>query len=182
MWCLGSFNNLNQDSFNDYAYGSDSLMIFFGQIIPDTIPEFVFNWADQVSYLGFLNNDSNPEIALTVSGGWDPIGKICIYSFGDLNNVDDEKDANLNEYVLHQNYPNPFNSTTIIRYSIPKQEKVTLKIFDQLGRLVTTLVDVEKNAGQHQVEFQTDKLSSGVYFYQLIAGNVMLTNKLIILK
>lgn len=182
MWCLGSLNNLNQDSFNDYAYGSDSLMIFFGQIIPDTIPEFVFNWADQVSYLGFLNNDSNPEIALTLSGAWDPIGKICIYSFGNLNNIDDEKDVNPNEYLLHQNYPNPFNSSTIITYSIPRQERITLKIYDQLGRLVTTLVDVEKNAGQHQVEFHTDKLSSGVYFYQLIAGNVILTNKLILLK
>lgn len=182
MWCLGSLNNLNQDSFNDYAYGSDSLMIFFGQIIPDTIPEFVFNWADQVSYLGFLNNDSNPEIALTLSGAWDPIGKICIYSFGNLNNIDDEKDVNPNEYLLHQNYPNPFNSSTIITYSIPRQERITLKIYDQLGRLVTTLVDVEKNAGQHQVEFHTEKLSSGVYFYQLIAGNVILTNKLVLLK
>lgn len=86
------------------------------------------------------------------------------------------------DFYLYQNYPNPFNSSTIITYAIPQQGKVILKIYDQLGRIIKTLVDVEKNAGEHQVEFRTDKLSSGVYFYQLIAGNVILTNKLMLLK
>lgn len=182
MWSLGSLSNLNQDGFNDFAYVSDSLMIFFGQTILDTIPEYVFNWSDQVSYLGFLNGDSKPEIALTVGGGWDPIGKIYIYSFGDLNGIDEEKNINVKSYILFQNYPNPFNSSTIIKYTIPKQEQVTLKIYDLLGRFITTLVNGNKNAGEHQVEFNTDKLSSGVYFYQLIAGSFLQTKKMIMLK
>ena len=182
MWYISSLNNLNRDGFNDFAYVTDSLRIFFGQPLLDTIPNYVFNWAEQVSYLGFINNDSTPEIAFTVSGGWDPTGKIYVYSFGDLNSVDDEKNIKLNKYELYQNYPNPFNSTTIITYAIPQRGQVILKIYDQLGGLVTTLVDVEKNAGQHQVEFHTDKLSSGVYFYQLIAGNVIQSKKMILLQ
>ncbi|MDY0082191.1 MAG: T9SS type A sorting domain-containing protein [Ignavibacteriaceae bacterium] len=182
MWYISSLNNLNHDGFNDFAYVTDSLRIFWGQPLLDTIPNYVFNWAEQVSYLGFINNDSTPEIAFTVSGGWDPIGKIYVYSFGDLNSVDDEKDVKLNNYELFQNYPNPFNSSTIIKYSIPKQEQVMLKIYDQLGRIITILVNNIQNAGEYQIEFNTESLSSGVYFYQLIAGNVFLTNKLILLK
>jgi hypothetical protein len=182
MWYISSLNNLNRDGFKDFAYVSDSLRIFFGQTLLDTIPNYVFNWAEQVSYLGFINNDSTPEIAFTVSGGWDPTGKIYVYSFGDLNSVDDEKNIKLNKYVLHQNYPNPFNSSTIIKYSLPQQEEVKLSLYDLLGRLITTLVNEKKNAGEHQIELNTKNLPSGVYFYQLNADNVILTNKLILLK
>ncbi|MCZ7616297.1 MAG: T9SS type A sorting domain-containing protein [Ignavibacteriaceae bacterium] len=158
---------------------TDSLRIFFSQPLLDTIPNYVFDWAEQVSYLGFINNDSTPEIAFTVSGGWDPTGKIYVYSFEELNSVDDEKDIKLNKYVLYQNYPNPFNSSTIIKYSLPRQGEVKLSLYDLLGRLITTLVNEMKNTGEHQIELNTKNLSSGVYFYQLIAGNVILTNKLI---
>lgn len=182
MWYISSLNNLNCDGFNDFAYVTDSLRIFFSQPLLDTIPNYVFDWAEQVSYLGFINNDSTPEIAFTVSGGWDPTGKIYVYSFEELNSVDDEKDIKLNKYVLYQNYPNPFNSSTIIKYSLPRQGEVKLSLYDLLGRLITTLVNEMKNTGEHQIELNTKNLSSGVYFYQLIAGNVILTNKLIFLK
>lgn len=90
-------------------------------------------------------------------------------------------------YYLTQNFPNPFNSTTNIRYNIVRREKVTLKIYDLLGREVATLVNEEKPSGEYEVEFNTEKflnsfLSSGVYFYRLQAGNFSETKKLILLR
>lgn len=84
-------------------------------------------------------------------------------------------------FALGQNYPNPFNPSTIINYHIPNSSKVSLKIYDLLGKEIATLVDEEKAAGSYSVEF-TGKLSSGVYFYTLRAGEFSETKKMSILK
>ena len=104
-------------------------------------------------------------------------------------NVEDEISLPIN-YRLSQNYPNPFNPSTIIKYSIPKQGNVTLKVFDVLGKEITTLVDKEQPQGYFEIEFDGSKLTSGIYFYQLITaastgsatGNFVETKKMILLK
>ena len=85
-------------------------------------------------------------------------------------------------FKLHQNYPNPFNSSSIITFSIPRKEMVTLKIYDILGREVKILLNEEKAAGNYKVEFDASELSSGTYFYRLISGNYTDTKKFIVLK
>ena len=85
-------------------------------------------------------------------------------------------------YDLKQNFPNPFNPTTNIQYSLPKASRVTLKVYDILGRLVQTLVNGEQNPGNYSVTFNAQNLSSGVYFYQLQAGGFTETKKLMLLK
>lgn len=85
-------------------------------------------------------------------------------------------------YELNQNYPNPFNPTTVIGYQLPVSSDVTLKVFDMLGRVVATLVDGRVTAGNHQVEFDASGLSSGVYFYQLTAGEVSVSKKMLLIK
>jgi endo-1,4-beta-xylanase len=85
-------------------------------------------------------------------------------------------------FNLDQNFPNPFNPTTSIRYSVPKLTKVTLRVFDILGREVQTLVNTEQAPGQYTVTFNAQNLSSGVYFYQLNAGSFTSTKKLMLLK
>jgi photosystem II stability/assembly factor-like uncharacterized protein len=85
-------------------------------------------------------------------------------------------------YNLSQNYPNPFNPVTKINFDIPKQGLVTLKIYDVLGRLVTTLVDEVKNAGSYSVDFNAEKLSSGTYFYKLESGDFVTTKKMTLIK
>lgn len=86
------------------------------------------------------------------------------------------------EYILHQNYPNPFNPSTTIRFSLPKREHVTLKVFDVLGREVATLVNEELNAGEHLVQFASHELASGIYFYKLTAGKFSQTRKGVLLR
>jgi hypothetical protein len=73
-------------------------------------------------------------------------------------------------YSLEQNFPNPFNPATTIRYVIPRDEKVTLTIYNLLGQRIATLVDDEQSAGTYEVLFKAYNLASGIYFYRLVAG------------
>lgn len=85
-------------------------------------------------------------------------------------------------FSLEQNYPNPFNPETTIRYQLPQNGFVLIKLFDSLGREVASLVNEEKTAGQHQVNINGSELSSGIYFYQLHSGHFVQTRKLVLLK
>jgi L-ascorbate metabolism protein UlaG (beta-lactamase superfamily) len=76
------------------------------------------------------------------------------------------------EFKLNQNYPNPFNPETTINYNIPAPAHVQLKVYDMIGREITTLVDKTQNAGNYAAKFNAEKLSSGMYLYKLsVAGN-----------
>ncbi|MBU0561756.1 MAG: T9SS type A sorting domain-containing protein [Bacteroidetes bacterium] len=85
-------------------------------------------------------------------------------------------------FVLYQNYPNPFNPTTVIGYQLPVTGNVTLKIYDVLGREITTLVNETKEAGSYEVKFDAKQLSSGVYFYQLKTSSSVITKKLMVMQ
>jgi hypothetical protein len=86
------------------------------------------------------------------------------------------------EYSLDQNYPNPFNPTTTINYQLPEKSYATLRIYDILGNLVTTLVDEELNPGFYSITWDAGGLASGVYFYRFNSGSFVSTKKLILLK
>jgi hypothetical protein len=91
----------------------------------------------------------------------------------------------IEDFALMQNYPNPFNPSTVIKYQVAEGSHTILKVYDVLGREVTTLVNEEQTAGEYEVEFLISKdlsLSSGFYFYQLKAGNFIQTRKMIYLK
>lgn len=88
----------------------------------------------------------------------------------------------LQNYSLDQNYPNPFNPTTIINYNIPAQGKVTLKIFNVLGKEVSVLVDREQSPGNYSVNFNGAGLPSGIYLYELRANNFVQAKKMLLLK
>ena len=85
-------------------------------------------------------------------------------------------------FALSQNYPNPFNPTTVIGYSIASASHVSLKVFDLLGREAAVLVNTQQVPGSYSAAFDASRLSSGVYFYRLDAGNFSDAKKLSIMK
>jgi hypothetical protein len=91
-------------------------------------------------------------------------------------------DGNADGFALDQNYPNPFNPTTHLRFTIAELRFVSLKIYDVLGREVATLVDGEKKPGVYEMSFNASRLSSGVYYYRLSAGNYTEVKRMMLLK
>ncbi len=87
-----------------------------------------------------------------------------------------------NNFTLSQNFPNPFNPSTTISFDIPKSEFVTLKVFDILGKEVTTLINEEMIAGNYTKTWDAKNLSSGVYFYKLQAGKFTETKKMVLVR
>jgi hypothetical protein len=85
-------------------------------------------------------------------------------------------------FKLYQNYPNPFNPSTDIMFKIPKNSFVKLKVYDILGKEIATLVYEKLNAGEYEVPFFSDKLTSGVYFYRIEAGDYVNTKKMLMIK
>jgi hypothetical protein len=85
-------------------------------------------------------------------------------------------------FSLDQNYPNPFNPVTTIKYGLPKDVKVSIVVYDMLGREVMKLANEYQKAGYHQVEFRGDRLASGTYFYRLIAGDFTSIKKMVLIK
>ena len=116
---------------------------------------------------------SNPE-SITVE-------KVILIDINRHRVMDDEIEIELiygdppfipGDYILFQNYPNPFNPVTTIRYTIPDDCRILLKVYDVLGNEITTLVDEVKNRGIYSVNFGSAEISSGIYFYQLFATSV----------
>ena len=99
-----------------------------------------------------------------------------------LVSVDDNRAVGPLKFELAQNYPNPFNPTTNIEFQIANFELVTLKVFNVLGEEVGTLVNEWRHPGSYTVRWNASALSSGVYFYQLRAGEFSETRKLILMK
>jgi hypothetical protein len=81
-----------------------------------------------------------------------------------------------------QNYPNPFNPSTTIKYNIAKSSYVTLKVYNILGSEVASLVNRNLKAGEYQLQFNAGNLSSGVYFYKIIAGSFTDIKKMLLVK
>jgi len=122
--------------------------------------------------------------ALTYSNSYLIAGgaSIWVSTYVQIMDVDKINFPSPQTFVLSQNFPNPFNPTTKIKYFIPKTSLVTIKVYDILGKEVTTLVNEEKSPGNYEVEFNGKSLASGIYFYRLQAGGFVETKKMILLK
>ncbi|MBA4310527.1 MAG: hypothetical protein C0425_09350 [Chlorobiaceae bacterium] len=100
-----------------------------------------------------------------------------------MSNVVEVDISGPSQFSLEQNFPNPFNANTVIRFQIGTRSEVTLRIYDALGKEVTTLIDGEiKDAGIYDANFNAADFPSGVYFYTLQAGNYVATKKLVLMK
>ncbi|MGA3288329.1 MAG: T9SS type A sorting domain-containing protein [Bacteroidota bacterium] len=84
--------------------------------------------------------------------------------------------------TLEQNYPNPFNPSTTIRYFLPTKGLVTLEVFDMLGRKISTLVNQKQFSGPHEVQWNAQNISSGIYFYRLTCNTTIITKKMLFIR
>jgi hypothetical protein len=105
----------------------------------------------------------------------------------EVEDIPNKDNLIVRNFTLNQNYPNPFNPSTIIKFTIPIgvlsfSSITTLKVYDILGKHVTTLVNDELPEGDYEVTFDASSLSSGIYFYQLITGSNILTKQMVLLK
>ena len=149
----------------------------------------VFLFSDEGDSLGSRNEgltnlnvqaltlDNNGYVyAGTENGVWRrPLSEI-------VTSVEENQTSTPSSFNLSQNYPNPFNSATAIQYAIPNRGKVVLKIYDILGKEVTTLINEEKDQGVYTINFDANNLASGLYLYRIQAGSFIDTKKMILLK
>ena len=119
-----------------------------------------------------------------VFGGYDKSNQVIsdIEVYTDTNTTEVIQSHLPKEYALIQNYPNPFNPTTTIRYDLPKETTVKLKVYNILGVEVTTLVNKVMPAGHQSVAFNAVKLASGMYIYRIEAGNFVQVKKMLLIK
>lgn len=183
-----TFADVDHDADSDLIIGVfDGRMLFYRNDGPPGNPAFTFvtgefgsidTVADACPAFFDIDNDGDQDMFVGGSrGGLD------FYRNGLLTSVEDESPGVLPvANSLLQNYPNPFNPSTTIEFSIAQPGRVTLKVYDVLGREAASLVDGSMTQGMHRVQFNAAHLPSGVYFYRLRAGNFTGSRKLVVLK
>ena len=120
---------------------------------------------------GASSNDSYRA----ASGVWFQLG-------GYLTGVEQDEAEIPLEFRLDQNYPNPFNPSTTIRFALPKQSAVTLKLYNMLGRQIALLLDEQLPPGVHNYVFDAGDLPTGIYFYKIQADDFVKVRKLMLVK
>ena len=157
-------NKLNKLSLGNLSSGSHTITIYG---VPGETGETVM--LDQVLFtsdLAFIPTDNN----------------VFNKSENDNLNTKQSKTDIPENYTLSQNYPNPFNPSTTIKFSIPQDGLVLLKVYNILGAEVASLVNGNKPAGTYNVTFDASDLSSGVYLYKLITPDFVQTKKMLLVK
>ena len=184
FWYIGGLGDLNKDGFDDIGVVSKYFDIFFGNTTLDTIPDISFSlWYSPVCGLGDVNGDSNVDIGLGRAAGWDPTGKVYIYSYGLSDGFEEKEEPNRpNEFDLSQNYPNPFNLFTTISYDLPFSFFTRLEIYNLEGKKIKKLVSESKKSGSYYViwdgkDENNQVVSSGIYFVKMAVENFGLSRK-----
>ncbi|WP_297839019.1 T9SS type A sorting domain-containing protein [Ignavibacterium sp.] len=129
-----------------------------------------------------LDSDGVPEF-IVQKHHWPPYRtKSLFWKRNKITDVNDIGNTLPEEFNLYQNYPNPFNPSTKISWQSPVGSWQTLKVYDVLGRVVATLVDEYREAGNYEIEFNASNLPSGVYIYKLQAGEFVQNKKMLLTK
>ena len=193
--------------YDDTVYIPVELISFEGEVEDDKI---ILSWStgSELNNLGFYVEKSYDKLNWETIGfinGKGTTTEISYYNFIDNKPLNREINYRLRQvdfdgtfkyskiitvhfnnypltFELFQNFPNPFNPSTTIKYHLPKDGFVTLKIFDILGREIKTLVNEQKSAGRYEVNFNAASLASGVYIYRMEADDFNSVRKLLLLK
>jgi len=150
-----------------------------GEHLIRLFPEKVAPLSWRVVFDKSINRYRVLAFAMTDTSGNAAVKKVQF----DVVSTSDEYEENLpSRFELYPAYPNPFNASTVIRYTVPRSQKVTLKVYDLRGREVATLMDRLQPAGIYQVRFDGRRLPSGIYVYRFVAGEFTQSRKMLLLK
>ena len=184
LW-LDTRNTANNTIFESYlARSSDGGLTFTNELLssqpsPTSVPGSNVRFGDYIC-IDYWKNKIVPVWTDERAGGYDmEIYTAAINTIVGVEPIAKEVPA---EYKLFQNYPNPFNPSTNIRYQVSNNGFVTLKIYDVLGKEISTLVNEKHVAGTYEVAFNATQYPSGVYFYKLTTDRYTDTKKMILLK
>jgi photosystem II stability/assembly factor-like uncharacterized protein len=181
------------------SVGEDLPNIPLNDVIIDPVYRGYLYIATDVGVMVSINSGKNwnvlgtelPEVPVQDLALHSPTRKLAAFTHGrsvyafdltTLTSVNVLRNSAVTGFELEQNYPNPFNPTTVISYQLPVISKVTLKIYDALGREVATLVNEEMKLGRNTVQWDGSRFASGIYFYSLQAGNFVETKKMLLIK
>jgi hypothetical protein len=193
-YSVSGAGDVNKDGYDDVIVGAPGynshtgrVYIYYGGGAMVNIPDLTITGEEtgsefgiSVSGAGNINKDAFDEIIIGASS-YPANGKAYLYKIGLTSSVINQISFPA-EYKLEQNYPNPFNPSTTIEYTIPKEEHVSLKVYDISGKEVATLVNEYKRAGFYEVKLELGSNASGVYFYSLKAGKFSQTKKMLFMK
>ena len=177
LW--GAYPNTN------YGTGGYGIYCSFGgtPFIVDTLSNNTFTWTDSTVTIGGRRTAHYYVVALNQNNQESGQSNSLAYNFTpDKRLVNNSKTTNIKFFNLAQNYPNPFNPTTEINYQLPEAGYVSLKIYDILGREVTTLVNEYKTEGSYDITFNASGFRSGIYICRLKVNDFESSKKMILIK
>ena len=163
---IGEYDNVTYNSENVYEYGNVSYQVN---------TQGIGNRIVRLKLIVENNFASNLSLAKIYADEY-VLGK------ANVKQINYNENKPVTSYALAQNYPNPFNPSTTIKFEIPKNGLVTLKIYDILGSEVVTLVNEEKSVGRYELNFNASSLASGVYIYKIQVNDFISSKKMILLK
>jgi hypothetical protein len=183
MWYSGGSNLFHWQI--GYASSPDGLVWTKFNENPVLKKGNIGDWDDQTAGFGTVIFDTvNNIYKMWYGGAREDWSDILGYATAPIIDALEEIDSRQfpDGFVLNQNYPNPFNPSTTIEFNVPKSEFVELKVYNILGKEITTLVSKKLNQGNHTYTFNRKNLASGIYYYQLVAGEYREVKKMILIK
>lgn len=159
------------------TYGTDER-----PVMPQTLQVGLVAYTDWSSISQFVNDPFSYKTQV-IDGNPDLYSFVDYIRFARPSGTSNEQEERVSDFTLNQNYPNPFNPSTVISYKLSVDSHVELKVFDLLGREMTSLVNSRMPAGNHNVTFNAEGLASGMYYYQLITdGQLIQTRKMMLVR
>lgn len=176
------------DAFGTIKIGQNSypcLRVY--SIMIDSVITPTETYIDKRSRIEFFTKNGMFLLAEPTRSWINDSGKVYTYYIEKLSNetstnVNFSNINNAKSFLLHQNFPNPFNPQTKISYELNEDSKVSLKVFNILGKEVANLVDEKQKRGKHSINFEAENLPSGSYFYRLLNNKNVKTGKMMLVK